>query len=60
MNLKEKLAIAQKSISSISRHEDEDANVRKAFMDELRKFIDGELHAIDAKVAERVAELSRG
>ena len=58
MNLKEKLPIAQRAIQSIARHDDEDSDVRKVFLASLQEFIKDEIAAIDARVAERVAQLS--
>lgn len=59
MNLNQKLPIAKRAIESISRHDDEDAVVRKAFLEELMGFIDNEKLAIDTRVQERVKHLKQ-
>lgn len=57
MDLKKKGQIAAQAIDSISRHDDEDAAVRHAVLDQVAAHIAAEKKAIDARVAERVAQL---
>jgi hypothetical protein len=60
MDLKRKTEIACQTVDSISRHDDEDASVRKAILDAVISHIEAEKAAIDARVAERVDSLTRG
>ena len=58
MNLNEKEEYARKTISSLSRHDDENSAVRIAFLNRIRTFIDNEEAAILARDAERIAALT--
>lgn len=58
MDLQRKAKIAAEAINSISRHDDEDAEVRKAFLQAVVSHIEAEVAGIDARVAARVAELA--
>lgn len=60
MNLNQKLPIAKRAIESISRHDDEDATVRKAFLASLVEFIAEEQAQIDQRVQARIAALKQG
>jgi hypothetical protein len=60
MDLARKAEIAADAINSISRHDDEDAAVRKAMLDQVAKHLESEKEAIDKRIAERVAELGAG
>lgn len=57
MDLQRKAQIAAQAIDSISRHDDEDAAVRKAVLDQVVAHVEAERSAIDARVAERIATL---
>jgi hypothetical protein len=57
MNLAQKLPIAYAAINSISRHDDEDAAVRLAFLAQVEAHVKAEREAIDARVAARVEAL---
>lgn len=57
MNLKHKVAVANRAIDSISRHDDEDAAVRHVMLEQVEAHIKAEREAIDARVAERLTEL---
>lgn len=59
MNLNQKLPIAKRAIESISRHGDEDAVVRGAFLEELAQFIIAEKAAIDAQLSARIELLKQ-
>lgn len=58
MNLSEKVAIAKRAIDSISRHDDEDAAVRKAILAQVSAHITAEVEDIDQRVAARLAQLT--
>jgi hypothetical protein len=60
MNLQRKIEVATMAVTSISRHEDEDAAVRHAALDRLEALVKAEREAIDARVAERIAESFKG
>ena len=55
MNLGEKMPYARQSIRSISRHMDEDGAVRKALLDDLVSFIEGQKTLIDEELADKIA-----
>lgn len=55
MNLSRKLEMAKTALRSGSRHSDEDANVRKAWLAAIKDFCDSESAAIDAEVAAATA-----
>ncbi len=59
MDLQQKVTIAAQAVNSISRHDDEDAQVRLAMLDEVSKHIDAERAAISKRVEERLAALLR-
>lgn len=59
MNLTEKLVVATTAINSISRHDDDDADVRRAFLDQIDEHIKAEREAIAARVKARVDELTK-
>lgn len=56
MNLARKLEIAAMSVTSISRHDDEDAAVRHAALTKLEELIKAEREAMDARIAAHIAE----
>lgn len=58
MNLQEKIAVATKAVLSISRHDDEDADVRRAALDELSSVMDDERLAITRRVRARIEALA--
>jgi hypothetical protein len=55
MNLARKIEMAAQTIRSISRHEDEDAAVRQAVLDQVEATIKDERAWITARIAERIA-----
>lgn len=57
MDLTRKHEIATQAIDSISRHEDEDAGVRLAMLDQVIAYAQAEKEAINATVAARVRKL---
>lgn len=57
MDLSHKLQIARAAIDSISRHDDEDAAVRKAMLDRIAQHVQDEQALIDQRVRDRLAEL---
>jgi hypothetical protein len=57
MNLQQKLEIAATSVRSIARHDDDDADVRRAYLDQLEDVIATERAAIKARVEARVAAI---
>lgn len=57
MDLQKKAQIAAQAIDSISRHDDEDAAVRHAMLDQVASHIAAEKAAIDLRVLERVGQL---
>jgi hypothetical protein len=58
MDLQKKAQIAAQAIDSISRHDDEDAAVRHAFLDQVANHIAAEKAGIDKRVVERVGQLA--
>lgn len=54
MDLKRKIEYAGKSIESIARHDDADAAVRHAALDEVAKIIAAERDAINRRVQAKV------
>ena len=56
MNLARKIEMAAAAITSISRHDDEDAAVRHAALAKVLELIEAERIAIDARVQARIAE----
>jgi hypothetical protein len=56
MDLARKLELAAMAVVSISHHDDEDAAVRHAFLDQLATVIKTERDAIDARVGARITE----
>jgi hypothetical protein len=58
MNLSKKLDYARQAVDSISRHDDEDAAVRKAMLMTLHRYVESEIAAADARVAVRVEQLA--
>lgn len=59
MNVSDKLKYAKAHVNSISRHDDEDAAVRKAMLLDLQKHIAEETQAIDDRVAAKAATMLR-
>jgi hypothetical protein len=57
MDLVKKLDYARSAVNSISRHDDEDAAVRKIMLDQVVAHVQAEQAAIDARVAERLAQM---
>lgn len=57
MDLSRKVEIANQAVDSISRHDDEDAAVRLAMLDQVAEHIEAERAAIAQRVADRVALL---
>lgn len=57
MDLARKTELAAQAINSISRHDDEDAAVRKALLDRVIDHVLAEKVAMDARVEARLAEL---
>lgn len=57
MKLGDKLAIAKRAIESITKHDDEDKEVREAALSALEAFMASERAAIDARVKARLCEL---
>lgn len=57
MDLTRKHEIATQAIDSISKHEDEDAGVRLAMLDQVIAYVEAEKEAINAAVAARVRKL---
>lgn len=58
MDLKTKLTYVGKSIESIARHDDVDAAVRHAALDEVETMIRAEREAINARVQAKIAALA--
>lgn len=58
MDLKTKIAYAGKSIESIARHDDVDAAVREAALDEVVKKIDAERQAIAERLQAKIGAFS--
>jgi hypothetical protein len=58
MNLAQKLTYAKVAVESISRHADEDADVRLAILRSLVAHIDHECNVISAEVRRRIMQLS--
>lgn len=56
MDINDKLPIAERSITSISRHEDRYPSYRIAALEKIKTFIDGEIQAIQEAEAAAVAE----
>lgn len=54
MDMKRKLEIAQRSIESISRHDDEDQAVRSAALDRLDAFVTSEREAMAKRVTDHI------
>lgn len=57
MDLKRKLELTESAITSISRHDDEDAAVRHAALDRVVQMIERERAGIDQRVKERTASM---
>ena len=57
MDLQQKVAVANRAIDSISRHDDEDAAVRLVMLDKVDAHIKAEREAINDRVSKRLAEL---
>lgn len=57
MNVADKLKYAKAHINSISRHDDEDAAVRKALLADLKQHITAEVQAIDARTTAKAAAM---
>jgi hypothetical protein len=60
MNLARKIEIAALAVTSISRHDDEDAAVRHAALARLEELIKAEHEAMDERVKARIAESLKG
>lgn len=58
MDIPRKIEIADQAVRSISHHRDEDAAVRKAALDAVAALIERERAAIDAEIAERIAQVA--
>lgn len=58
MDLAQKVGVATKAIDSISRHDDEDAAVRKAMLAQVSAHIAAEITEIDERIAARLAQLA--
>lgn len=56
MNLTRKIEIIERSITSLTRHDDEDAAVRHAALDHVIRIIEAERSAIEERVKARIAE----
>lgn len=54
MNIKRKLELLQGSITSIGTHDDEDAAVRLAALDQAEAMIKAEREGIEARVQARI------
>ncbi|AKU43560.1 hypothetical protein CPT_Seuss34 [Caulobacter phage Seuss] len=57
MNLQSKLDYWSQHTRSITRHDDENSAVRKAYLAKMRKILDEEEAAIDERDAARINEL---
>lgn len=55
MKLGSKVDIAKRAIESISKHDDEDKDVREAALQALEQFIAAERMAMAARVAAKIA-----
>lgn len=56
MDIRTKLDYLDQHVRSISRHDDEDATIIRAALNQAKANIDAELLALDARLAARVAE----
>lgn len=56
MDLNRKLEVVSMAVTSISRHDDEDAAVRHAALNRVEALIKAEREAMGARVVERIAE----
>lgn len=56
MNLTRKIEVAAMAITSISRHDDEDAAVRHAALDRVEALLRAERDAIDARLRAHIAD----
>lgn len=55
MDIKRKLELVKSNVLSISTHEDEDAAVRHAALDQIEAIVKAERDKIDAAVKARIA-----